>query len=160
MLVTATGTPVFRPKCDRLPGWEANNGYSYDVALPTAGGSYVTRPCDRGQIGPLRNCGFEDDRTTFSCTPGAQTTLRCDLVGTTPAPQTARLCEFSALLGVGTACTYQDGVATSVVTKGGVDVTFRCPSGRDSTEPGGKVSLYTAAVYPDDPTARMTCAIQ
>lgn len=158
--VTETGAVVHKPACQQLPNWEANNGFSYDVTLPVAGGSYVTRPCDRGQIGPLRNCGFEDNRQTFSCTPGANVTLRCTLAGGNAEPQVARICEFSFGLGIGTACTHQDAMISKAVERSGTDVTFRCPSARDATEVGGRVSLYTAPVFPDDPTARMTCTVQ
>lgn len=157
---TATGDVVYRPACNRFGGWDTNNGHSYDVTLPETGGSYVTRPCDRGQIGPLRNCGFEDNVTTFNCTPGAQTTLRCDLAGGAPPPQVARICDYSFALGTGTGCTYQDSLRTAPVSKGGVNVTFTCPTAKDSSEPGGRVSLYTAPVFNDDTTARMTCTIQ
>ncbi len=157
---TATGGTVYRPACNRYPGWDANNAHSYDVTLPRDGGSYVTRSCDRGQIGPKRNCGFEDQETTFDCTPGAQTTLHCDLAGTNAQPQVARVCEYSFALGVGTGCTYQESVASTPVEKGGTDVTFTCPAARDANEPGGRVSLYTATVFPDDAAARMTCTLQ
>ncbi len=157
-LVTEAGTPVYKPACERLPGWEANNGYSYDVTLPQSGGSYVTLGCDRGQIGPLRNCGFEDTDLTFGCTPGAQTRLRCDLQGgTTAQPQLARVCDYSFALGTGTACTYQDSLQSSIVERGGTTITFTCPTAKAANEPGGRVSLYTGAMFPDDPSVRVVC---
>jgi len=159
---TETGQVVYRPACTRYPGWETNNGHSYDATLGVDGTSYVTLPCDRGQIGPLRNCGFQDDVTTFNCTPGAMTTMRCDIQGggTNPPPQVARLCEYSFGLSTGTACTAQDAAASSPVEKGGTTFTFRCPAARDAVEPGGRVSLYSAQVFPDDNKLAITCAIQ
>ncbi|MBA2542917.1 MAG: hypothetical protein H0V17_24940, partial [Deltaproteobacteria bacterium] len=158
--LTAGGDVVHKAGCEQLDNWDANNGGTYDVTLPQSGGSFVTRPCDRGQIGPLRNCGFEDKQVRFDCLPGSTVTLRCDLQGNNAQPQVARICEFSSLLGVGTACTFQDAMTSAAVSKGGTEVKFTCPLARDTSEPGGKVSLYSAPVFPDDSAAAMTCTVQ
>jgi hypothetical protein len=156
--VTEKGGPVYRPKCDFYPAWQDNNSHSYNVTLPIAGESFVTMPCTRGQIGPLRNCGLEPTAVTLSCTPGAMTTVSCTAPANA-APQVARLCEFSAKLGVGSACTYSDAAGNGVV-EGTSAITFKCPAARDAFEPGGKVSLYTGAAFPGDGDAAVTCTVQ
>ena len=157
--MTATGKPVYRPKCDFYPAWADNNGHSYNVTLPLEGEGFVTLPCSRGQIGPLRNCGMEPPSANFSCTPGAMTSLSCT-VASSSAPQVARLCEFSAKLGVGSACTHGDAVGNGIVSGPGTTITFKCPAARDAFEPGGKVTLYSGAVFPDDAAAPVICVVQ
>lgn len=155
--VTQTGQPVYKPACTLLEGWDANNSDSYDVTMTPPGEGFVTEACDRGQVGPLRNCGFSKPAANIDCTPGQTTTARCTLKSNSK-PQVARLCDYSRKLGTGTACTFQDAVANKTVESGSVDVTFTCPAARDATETGGRVTLYTAPVYPDDAAAQVTCA--
>jgi hypothetical protein len=153
---TSSGATVYAPRCNQFPGYAANNGHSYDVTLPMDGESYVTQACTRGQVGPLRNCGLVKDGN-FSCTPGQATTLRCTIQANA-TPQVARVCEYSFALGVGTACTYQDSLNTSIVESAtGFDVSFTCPAARDANEPGGRVTLYTGAVFTDDASSKVTC---
>lgn len=157
---TADGDPVHKPKCDFMDNWKDNNGHAYDVTLGKAGEGYVTEACDRGQVGPLRNCGFTQTKSTFSCTPGAEATLSCT-TESGAAPQVARVCEYSHALGAGTACTYQDASGNGVVESGTTaSILFTCPGERDSAEPGGKVVLYTAPAYPDDAAKKVTCTVQ
>lgn len=155
---TATGEVVHKQKCDFYPGWKDNNGFSYNVTAPVSGESFVNLPCDRGQEGPLRNCGFEPPTVNLDCTPGATTTVTCT-VPSTARPQVARLCEFSRGLGVGTACRYEDAVSNQVV-ESAKTFTFTCPAARDSVETGGRVTLYTGPVFTGDADARVTCTVQ
>ena len=148
---------VHKPRCELYGPWIDNNFHSYDVVMPKPGEGYVTQACDRGQVGPLRNCGFAPPSTNLDCAAGQQVTARCTRRGA-GAPQVARLCEYSHVLGAGTACAYQDATANAVVD-GTVDVTFTCPAARDPMEPGGRVTLYTAPVYPDDAASPVTCTI-
>ncbi|HEY8076549.1 MAG TPA: lysyl oxidase family protein [Labilithrix sp.] len=152
------GLPQDMPVCNYVPKWHDNNVDAYSVSLPTNGDGYVTKPCDRGQIGPLRNCGMTNDtpKKPASCTPGAKTTVHCTLpVGA--APQVVRVCEASRALGAGVACTFQDALANTSVDSKGADVTFNCPGARDSVETGGTYGLYTAPVFPDDAAAVVSC---
>ncbi len=154
---TATGQPVEKPACNYIPNYAANNTDSYNITLASPGEGYVTDGCDRGQIGPLRNCGFTNTKTAMACTPGAATTFHCT-IPTGAAPQVVRLCETSAVLGTGIPCTYQDSLASvNIETTAGVDVAFTCPAARDTTEPGGAAAIYTAPVFGDDTAAAITC---
>jgi hypothetical protein len=160
---SSTGQPVYRPVCNFYStasdpnAWATDNVDTYNVTIPSPGNGYVTTACTHNQIGPLRNCELAA-ATTFSCTPGAQTHLHCT-VPSGSAPQVARVCDYSAALATGIPCTYQDSFATSAVD-GAADLTFTCPSSRDSTEAGGKVSLYTGVVYTGDTAAPVTCTVQ
>jgi hypothetical protein len=155
--LTKEGTPVQKPKCDLSPGWDQDNVDKYDVTLPLDGNGYVTTPCTRGQLGPLRNCGFTKADDTLKCTPGAKVTLSC----TVPAgaePQALRVCETSAVLKTGIPCIFDQALATSGVdTSGAATVTFTCPNARDANEPGGGYALYTGALFPDDMAQTVTC---
>jgi hypothetical protein len=156
---TATGQPVDKPACNYTPGYADNNTDSYDVTLGTPGEGYVTAACDRGQIGPLRNCGFTNTKTSFTCVPGTPAVAHCT-VPAGAAPQVARLCEASHVLGTGIPCPFQDSLATANIEPGlGANLNFTCPSSRDANEPGGSAALYTAPSYPDDTAAAVTCTL-
>jgi hypothetical protein len=160
---TADGGEVDRPKCNFFStptdpnAWLTDNTDTYNVTIPAAGLGYVTKACTNNQIGPLRNCEFSPTNT-FACTAGAQTHLHCT-TATGAVPQVARVCDYSTALAAGVSCTYQDSLANSAVD-GAADLTFTCPVAKDSNEPGGHVSLYTAAVYSGDATAAVTCTLQ
>jgi len=156
---TVDGDTVWRPKCDFADGWDTNNSDSYDATVPAPGESFIGRTCDRGQIGPMRNCGFTAKQQLETCTAGAPATLHCDIPADA-APQLVRVCESSAVLGVGTACKYENALATVTVGAGGADVPFACPAPRDADEPGGLYSLYTAPVYPGDKKAKVSCELR
>jgi len=154
---SSDGRPVDKPKCTYAPGALDNNVDAYDVALPTNGDGYVTKPCEHGQVGPLRNCDLQKPAAApTACTPGAQKTVHCTIAAGA-APQVARVCEASKALGAGVACTYQDSLANAVVDGSGLDVTFTCPAARDAVETGGSFAIYTASVFPDDAPAAVTC---
>jgi hypothetical protein len=93
------------PVCDLLEDWDGNNEGQVQVTIPPTG-SFVTQPCASGETGPLRNCGFVPDADNLVCTAGQQVQMSCQLntASSTAAPQVLRLCESSAVLGTGTAC--------------------------------------------------------
>jgi hypothetical protein len=155
---TASGDVVNRPKCNFAPNWNANNTDSYNVTLQKPGEGYVTAACAHGQIGPLRNCGFANTGTTFACTPGQTARLTCSLPQGA-APQAVRVCDYSAKMHSGVACTNADSLNSAVVAAGNPSVTFACPAAKDANEPGGTVSLYTAPVYDGDAAAAVTCTL-
>lgn len=167
-LTSENGRPIERPQCDFVPDWDANNSGSAEVLI-SAAGSFVTAPCNQEQIGPLRNCGFEEaagfvqeedgPADTGACRPGQTIQLACSLEDGA-APQVIRLCEYSDALGVGVACAYEDALANVVVDQAQTDVAFTCPFARDETEPGGRYALYTAPVFGDDSPAPVTCTAQ
>ncbi len=155
---TAKGEPVDRPKCTFMPNWDANNARTEDVTLTGLGESFVNQPCTRGQIGPLRNCGFKKKSDLESCTPGAAVKLHCT-VPAGAAPQTVRVCESSKALQSGTACAHNAAIGNSIVTDAGVDVAITCPASRSDVESGGVYSLYTSPLTDDDMPQAVTCAV-
>lgn len=181
---TPAGAPINRPQCDFLSDWDVNNDDSRDVSLmPT--GSFVTEPCSDGQLGPLRNCGFksqldgieierpvegarrgsepeevETPEGAFACTPGEPVRLTCN-VEDDNAPQVMRLCEYSAVLGTGVACTFGESLANVTVAGQAAATEFTCPIRRDENEPGGLFSLYTAPLFGDeDEPQPISCVAQ
>ncbi len=145
--VTEDGHPVDRPVCDYHANWNANNTGERPTTLPKTGG-YVTGPCLRGQMGPLRDCGFTELGLT-ACTPGAKVTRKL-ATGKGATPNVVRICEASAVLGTGVACTYLDALANTIVGAKSTSVTFTCPTARSSSEPGGQYALYAAPLVDGD----------
>ena len=158
---TAKGEPVDRPKCDFVSAWDANNFGSRDVTIPPTGG-FVTAPCTRGQVGPLRDCGFTeqtDAASLLTCTPGAKIELTCG-VADAAAPQVLRVCERSAALGVGVACTFRDALANTIVSGAALSVSLTCPAARDATETGGLIALYAQPLLDGDPAQNISCTLK
>jgi hypothetical protein len=154
-LTTEDGAPVERPQCDFVSDWEINNSASQEVQIPVEG-SFVTSPCTRGQLGPLRNCGFTEQDNDLACAPGSAVQLTCS-VEEDNAPQVLRICETSATLGVGVACTHQDALANRLISSDPTEVSFTCPAARDTDEPGGHYALYTAPILEGENTQPITC---
>lgn len=153
----AQGDTVDKPRCDYMADWDANNSAELDVTLPLPGEGMITEPCNRGQIGPHRNCGFSYDHQVRSCTPGASLTLHC-AAASAGEPQIVRICEASAVLGAGVACTDADALASgTVLSDTPTSVVFTCPAGRDPDEPGGKYALYTAPTLTEDDALEIDC---
>jgi hypothetical protein len=158
-LVSDLGDAVDRPVCDEADKWDANNYSEQPVTLPVMGEGMITAPCTRGQLGPLRNCGFAYEGSLQKCTPGSDVTVTCSVKAGVQA-QAVRLCEGSKVLGAGVACLQHDALASFGVEAGAsASATFACPAKRDSTEPGGLYSLYQGALFPEDETAEVTCTV-
>ena len=133
--------------------WQVNNHGETQISSP--GGSFVTDPCTRGQIGPLRDCGFQAaPEGLLSCTPGATVNLSCK-VARGGGPQVVRACERSAVLGVGVACAVGDSVANAIVD-GSATVSFTCPVVRDGATGAGGYALYTTPLLPTQTPASVT----
>lgn len=156
---TEEGEVINRPQCTFAPDWERNNLDLRDVTVPQTG-SFVTAACAAGEVGPLRNCGFtgwEPEGLELTCVPGEPVLLRVQ----TETPQVVRACEWSAALGSGVACTYEDALVNAVVGAATGEVSFACPRirdaevGADAAESGaaGGFALYAAPVWPADGTA-------
>jgi hypothetical protein len=158
-LVTDEGEPVDRPVCTESSNWDANNYDEQDVTPPVPGEGLLTSPCERGQIGPRRNCGFTYDGGMLECTPGETVSLRCSAEDGA-APQVVRLCEASTKLGAGVACMDAEALASDVLDGDSVSLSFPCPLERDAEEPGGKYSTYYAPVWPEDQLAAVTCTVE
>ncbi len=171
-LTADDGDPVEAPRCRLSEGWDDNNSHSAEETIEPHGLGLITSPCTRGQIGPLRNCGFGEDPETANCTAG-QRTVATFSIPSDAAPQVVRLTEFSHALNSPIPARYEDSyvplrpgvsdqpamLANAIVMPGSrTRVTFRCPSPRTGgvREPGGTYSVYTAPVLPDDPAAAVT----
>jgi hypothetical protein len=152
---TEKGEPVDRMKCNFWPAWFDDNFDSYDVTLPRPGEGYVTASCTAGQTGPLRNCEFHKDNSgVHRCRPGTKVHLACEAQR---VPQVVRVCEASIALGTGLACTFQDALANQTLASGSADVTFTCPSARDTVETGGRFALYVGPAFNDDSAVPVNC---
>jgi hypothetical protein len=162
--------PEFRANCSFLPSWNSRNSDAVPVTSP--GGSFVTDPCTRGQIGPKRNCGFTAGSTATVTTPATDTPVACASatasapaqqvnlscsVGAGAQPAVVRICEVSGQSKTGVACTFADAVANVIVGTTPTPVQFSCPAVRDSKMVGspavpqavpgvGGYSVYRAAL--------------
>ncbi|MEY2935083.1 MAG: hypothetical protein RL033_5832 [Pseudomonadota bacterium] len=155
--VTGTNQRVDRPSCEFSRGWDSNNDESRSVPMPETGG-FVTEACTRGQLGPLRDCGFSagvESLREVACPVGSSIQLRCSVPDGTP-PAVVRVCEYSERLGTGVSCVYRDALANQVLEGGDVLVDVACPEARDSVEVGGRVALYSAPLLPGD-AAQPSC---
>jgi hypothetical protein len=171
-LVAADGQTVEAPLCELSAEWDVNNRDSIEVEIEPHGLGLITSACTRGQIGPLRNCGFDPNPTTAPCQPG-EATEATFAIPAGAEPQVVRLTEFSHALDSPIPARYEDSyvpltpgvsdqpamLANAVVEASApTTVTFTCPSPRDAgvPEPGGTYSIYTAPVFPDDGLAVVT----
>jgi hypothetical protein len=132
------GRPVDTLACDQSPGALDNNLGEVPALIPPLGEGIITGPCARGEIGPRRECGFAY-RGVFACAPGESVALEVAAPGLL-SPQ-IRICEASAALGAGMACTWGSAVARA----SGTTVEFQCPELRDAPGTGG-YSLYLGDV--------------
>jgi hypothetical protein len=120
-------------------------------------GSFVSDACTRGQLGPLRDCGFSAGvgaLSQVSCPVGSSIRLRCSTPEGT-APAVVRVCEYSEAQNTGVACVARDALANELVEQE-VLVNVTCPEARDVVEVGGRVALYSAPALPGD-AIQMTC---
>ena len=151
--IAENGLPQSRIRCLFPSLWQVNNHGETQISSP--GGSFVTDPCTRGQIGPVRDCGFQAaPEGLLSCTPGATVNLSCK-VARGGGPQVVRGCERSAVLGVGVACAVGDSVANAIVD-GSATVSFTCPAVRDGAAGAGGYALYTTPLLPTQTPASVT----
>lgn len=144
----AAGDVVSRMRCNKPTTWHDNNVGTVSVSSP--GGSYVTEACKEGQIGANRDCGFSA-QSLHSCTAGSTVTLTCTAK---KAAQALRICEKSALLGVGVACPLSSSISNTIVD-GTANVSFTCPADRDTG--AGGYSVYNASVVPAQGTGTVSC---
>lgn len=148
---TEDGEPILRPQCEFVEDWDANNVETIELFVPPTG-SFVTAPCAHGQLGPVRDCGFEEltlEPADATCTVGQPFD-----VSLTPeedsAPMAVRACERSAALGSGVACPYDSALANVVVDQDTTTMSFNCPAVRDGEATQGNFSLYAAPLWPQD----------
>jgi hypothetical protein len=147
---TVHGDPVDRALCDFIPDYDVNN--QGDKTLDVTRGGLILSACERGQIGPLRDCGFSEGAgslETTVCPAGETITLRCELAEDA-APVVVRACEYSEVLGLGTACVFRDALVNEGLASGRTDIDIECPAARSDDEPGGTISLYAAPLLPGD----------
>jgi hypothetical protein len=171
-LIADNGGPVEAPLCQKIPTWADNNFDTVQETIDAHGLGLITSACTRGQIGPLRNCGFGTNPKTVDCVPGQLTTATFS-INPGAQPQVVRLTEYSHALQSPIPARYEDSwvplrpgvsdqpamLANAIVsTPTPTTVTFTCPSPRTggAAEPGGTYSIYTAPVFPEDPAAVVT----
>jgi hypothetical protein len=148
---TVAGLPVDRPVCDFIEDWDNNNVGLQEVSVQQTG-SFVTAPCQNGEIGPRRNCDFVEipfDEEANMCAVDRDVT-RHFRVEDAEAPVVLRVCEYSDALGTGVACAFEDSVANVIIGDIATEVTFACPRIRDAEEFSGGYSFYVAPVWPED----------
>jgi len=151
--VTETGEDINRPQCDFIENWDVNNEDVRDVFVPQTG-SFVTAACANDEVGPKRNCGFTELELTANdrfCEPGENVDLSVAL-SQQAAPQVLRVCEWSAALGVGVACTFEDALLNQTIAAD-TAVSFACPLIRDAAKDAdiaGGYALYIAPLWPED----------
>ncbi|MEO8177593.1 MAG: lysyl oxidase family protein [Deltaproteobacteria bacterium] len=155
---TGTDLRVDRLACNFSSNWDGNNDASRMIPIePT--GSFVTDACTRGQLGPVRDCGFAlgvGTLTEVPCAVGSSIRLRCSAPdGAKPA--VVRVCEYSESQHTGVACVARDALANELVDRSDVLIDVACPDARDVVEVGGRVALYSAPALPGD-AVQMTCA--
>ena len=169
--------------CDFAADWDVNNDDSEELFLLPSGG-LMTEACAGDEIGPLRNCGFnwqisgvtspvsgvpevaEQTETgesdvelpdgAYACRLGGQVQLACS-ADDGAAPQVLRFCEYSHVLGGGTACLFQDALANGVAGGDEQEYSFTCPTGRSETEPGGAYTLYTTPLFGEADVQPVSC---
>lgn len=151
---TDKGEPIWRPVCDVAQGWAQNNLAARPVTIP-AQSSFINQPCEQGELGPRRDCGFGAQQSMVSCTPGETVRLQCRTAA--GAPQVVRFCETSAKLGTGVACTYRDAVHNAIVGPEPTEMTFACPAQRDGKAQSGAYAMYAAPVLTADASSAVTC---
>lgn len=71
--------------------------------------------------------------------------------------QVLRACETSSVLGVGTACAFEDAVLNQIIRGETAEISFTCPFVRDENEPGGDCALYAAPLFSGDEFAEVSC---
>ncbi len=151
---TADGLTVYNPKCDFGKGTLDNNIHSYNVTIPLDGEGYVTDNCKNGEIGPLRNCGFEKVKELVcNCTPGQEINLSFTIPQGVP-PQVVRICDYSTSLATAIPCTYNGPYnaksLTNIVVDSTANISFTSPKALDNNELGGQFSIYAAPLLPSD----------
>ena len=151
--VDANGSPISRIRCRFAQNYAANNVGS--VSVSQGPGGFVNDPCTRGQVGPLRDCGFTPPGPVQSCAAGSTVRLKCKTGG---SKQVLRLCEASQALATGIPCTYLNSASNSIIDGDSETVSFSCPAVRDATSASsGGYSLSHAPLLPDGMPDAVAC---
>jgi hypothetical protein len=170
-LIGGDGRPVEAPLCTLTRRWGANNEHSQQERIEPHGFGQITTGCTRGQIGPLRNCGFVQQPETVRCGVGRRSRATFS-IPRGAAAQVVRLTEFSHALGAAIPARYEDSyvplrpgisdqpalLANAIVMPGEpTRLTFTCPDERTGGEyePGGRYAIYTAPLFPADARAEV-----
>jgi hypothetical protein len=152
-LQDAQGNPISKMRCQFAPNYSANNVAK--VSVSQGPGSFINDVCDRGQIGPLRDCGFTPPSEIHSCAAGSTVTLQCKTAG---SQQVLRVCETSQALGIGIPCTYLNSASNTIIAGDSEKVTFTCPAVRDAAVAGtGGYSMSHAALLPSHTSKPVSC---
>eukprot|EP01112_Ceratiomyxa_fruticulosa_P004450 TRINITY_DN149_c0_g1_i2.p1 TRINITY_DN149_c0_g1~~TRINITY_DN149_c0_g1_i2.p1 ORF type:complete len:805 (+),score=194.98 TRINITY_DN149_c0_g1_i2:101-2416(+) len=156
-LYSTLGYLVNKPLCNYTNNWDQNDFSATTVTLSSSG-SYINKPCNLTNFGPLRDCGWTELAPLLRCTPGKDVTVTVlgnnnKLTASTSTGDFGfvfRVCESSHVLQQGTACSIMSDITSESYTYTGpstVDFTFTCPVARDVNETGGLFSLYVAPYF-------------
>jgi hypothetical protein len=147
------GNPLSRMRCQFAPNYAANNVGRVSVA--NGPGSFVNDACERGQTGPLRDCGFTPPGDVQSCAAGSTVKLQCSTGG---SKMVLRVCEASEALGTGIPCTYLNSASNTIIDGDPETVTFTCPAVKDAAAAGtGGFSISGAPLLPSQPFEPVSC---
>ena len=140
---------VSRIRCALPANWKADNHGS--ISFASSVGGYITEPCTRGQVGPLRSCGLGNAPRLRSCAPGSTVNLSCTANGNA---QVVRVCQRSAELQRGIPCTVGESLANASAANG-ANLTFTCPALRDGA--GGGYSIFSGPLLPWESGGTVSC---
>ena len=114
--------------------------------------SLVTLPCKRSStLSPLKDCGFEVQHDNLICNSTENVVI--EVYNPDSINGVIRVCESSKKLGHSTHCEYVHSLSNSVIQANSKStLSFKCPSGRSSEEPGGLYSILISPLLPLDRT--------
>ena len=140
---------VSRIRCDLPANWKADNHGA--ISFASTPGGYITEPCGRGQIGPLRSCGLGNAPQLRSCKPGRPVHLSCS---SSDNASVVRICERSAALGRGMPCTVGEAQANGTAASS-TSLSFTCPALRDGA--GGGYAIFSGPLLPWESGGEVNC---
>ena len=138
-----------RIRCNLPANWQADNRGV--LSFSSSVGGYITEACTRGQIGPLRSCGLDNEPQLKSCTPGSTVRLTCTA---SDNASVVRICERSSALGRGIPCTVGASQANGTAADS-TSLTFTCPALRDGA--GGGYAIFSGPLLPWESGGAVRC---
>jgi hypothetical protein len=156
-IVGENGLPVDRPRCEFVADHDVNNFETRSVTV-RRDSAFITSACSRGQAGPLRDCGWQEQAENLACEPGSTVTLSCQTAAAAPW-QALRICEGSRERGGVIPCMFREALGTAIVGPVASEVSFTCPGPRLPNEPGGFYGTFTAGVLPNAAAGSVSCRV-
>ena len=145
---TSDDRPVYRQSCNFTKGYVDNNYESILVDFKGRTQTLISEPCKRSSLSPKKDCGFTLKHDNLKCVPNKEKTIKIKNTGT--GASIVRVCESSKKLGHSTYCEYVNSLANVINMPGeSMEISFVCPSYRDSYEPGGLFSILVSPLIPN-----------